>query len=122
MESTIQPGSTSALDPAKAPELAAALDLLWMRFLPEIRRRVELLAAAAADCAANRLAAAQCEAAHAAAHKLAGTLGTFNLAAGTVLAREFELHFAGGDAPDASSAGRLASIAAELRAIVDSRK
>ena len=36
---------------------------------------------------------AQREAAHAAAHKLAGTLGTFNLARGTELAREFELLF-----------------------------
>ena len=122
MESAAQPDSTSAFEPAKAPELAAALDLLWMRFLPEIRRRVELLAVAAADCADSRLSAARCEAAHAAAHKLAGTLGTFNLAAGTALAREIELHFAGGDTPDASSAGRLASLASQLRAIVDSRE
>jgi HPt (histidine-containing phosphotransfer) domain-containing protein len=121
MESTAQ-SENVASDRAKASDFAAALDLLWRRFLPEIRQRVELLAAAAADCAANQLSTAQCEAAHAAAHKLAGTLGTFNLAAGTELAREFELQFAGGDTPDARSAGRLASIAAELRAIVDSRK
>jgi HPt (histidine-containing phosphotransfer) domain-containing protein len=107
---------------APAPDLAAALDLLWMRFLPEIRQRVAILEEAALACAANQLSPAQREAAHAAAHKLAGTLGTFGLARGTDLAREMELLYSCENIPDAALAGRLANGAAELRSIVESRK
>ena len=116
MNPIAQPGDNAARD------LAAAIDLLWARFLPEIGERVGLLDAAATACAANQLSAAQCKAVHAAAHKLAGTLGTFNLARGTDLAREFELLFSGEDCPGPALAGRLTSIAAELRTIVESRK
>jgi HPt (histidine-containing phosphotransfer) domain-containing protein len=108
-----QPGSSAASN------LAAALDQLWTRFLPEIQNRVGLLEAAATSCAANQLSAEQRETAHAAAHKLAGSLGTFNLARGTDLAREFELALAGDAAPDPA---RLSNLAAELRTIIDSRK
>lgn len=111
-----QPGSSAASN------LAAALDQLWTRFLPEIRTRVDLLEAAAKACAANRLSAEQHEAAHAAAHKLAGSLGTFNLAHGTDLAREFELALADNPAPNPALSARLATLAAELRTIVDHRK
>jgi HPt (histidine-containing phosphotransfer) domain-containing protein len=119
MKPIAQPGQTAAPGNAAPPDLTAAIDLLWVRFLPEIRQRVGLLEAAATACAANQLSAAQRQAANAAAHKLAGTLGTFNLARGTVLAREFELLTTN---EDAASAQRLASIAGELRTIVDSRK
>jgi HPt (histidine-containing phosphotransfer) domain-containing protein len=112
----------AAPDRASPSELAAAIDKLWVRFLPDIRQRVDLLQAAAVACAANTLLASQREAAHAAAHKLAGTLGTFNLFSGTELAREFELAFSNQAALDSTLAERLASIAAELRMIVDSRK
>jgi HPt (histidine-containing phosphotransfer) domain-containing protein len=122
MKPVAQPDLSTHPNPAAAPDLAAALDLLWTRFLPEIRNRVELLETAAGACAANQLSAAQREAAHAAAHKLAGTLGTFNLARGTDLAREFEMLSSGEDATDSATAHRMVSIAAELRTIVDSRK
>jgi len=59
--------------------------------------------------------------AHAAAHKLAGTLGTFSLAQGTELAREFELLFAEEDGVDRALGERLTVVAAELRRIVESR-
>jgi HPt (histidine-containing phosphotransfer) domain-containing protein len=127
MTTTAQPGGGAASDADAVPDksaaqnLSAALDQLWVRFLPEIRLRVEILDAAAAACAANALSTEQREAAHAAAHKLAGTLGTFNLAHGTELAREFELLFAKEEAPESSVAGRLASLAVELRTIVEGR-
>jgi HPt (histidine-containing phosphotransfer) domain-containing protein len=92
--------------PAQA-NLAAALDRLWARFLPEIRERVAVV-----DAAEQKDAAAS------AAHKLAGVLGTFSLARGTELARELELQFSGTPA----SASQLASIASELRAVIDSRR
>ena len=122
MKPAAQSGSAAASDPARASGLAAALDVLWTRFLPEIRERVALLESAAVACAANQLSTPQREAAHAAAHKLAGTLGTFNLPGGTALARELELRFALDATLDAASAERLTSIAAELRTLVDSRK
>jgi HPt (histidine-containing phosphotransfer) domain-containing protein len=122
MNSGTQPGQMPASSAEDAVNLAAALDLLWVRFLPEIRERVGILEAAAADCAASQLSTAQVEAAHAAAHKLAGTLGTFSLGGGTELAREFELLFSNNEPPPASLAGHLAQMAAELRNLVDSRK
>ena len=128
MKTTVQSGGNEASDAPVAPDhsaaqnLSAALDQLWVRFLAEIRVRVDILDAAGAACAANELSAAQREAAHSAAHKLAGTLGTFNLANGTELAREYELLVSNEEGLDSSQGGRLSSIAAELRAIVASRK
>ena len=77
------------------PAMAAALARLWTRFLPEIENRVGLLETAAAALSVGTLTAEQREAAHDAAHKLAGTLGTFGLHRGTDLARQVELYFAG---------------------------
>jgi HPt (histidine-containing phosphotransfer) domain-containing protein len=107
---------------SETPDIAAILDQMWVRFLPEIRDRASVLASAAAALAAGDLQNPQREAAHSAAHKLAGILGTFNLAHGTELAREFEQLTAPGDALDAVLADKLVSIAAELRIIIDSRK
>jgi HPt (histidine-containing phosphotransfer) domain-containing protein len=108
------------MKPTSKSDLAAAIDLLWVRFLPEIRDRVAILESAAAALAAGGLTDSQRDAANDAAHKLAGTLGTFDLTRGTVLARELELHYSG-DA-DPALAASLASITAELRSIIDSRK
>lgn len=110
------PGNTAPAD------LASAIDLLWARFQPEIRKRVDLLHAAAIASAADQLTPEQREAVHGAAHKLAGTLGTFNLTRGTALAREFELLFSNEDTTDPSLSARLTAIATELRNIVDNRK
>ncbi len=70
-----------------------AMDGLWVRFLPEIKERVAVLEAAAQAAGEGTLTGKQREAAQAAAHKLAGVLGTFGLTRGTVLARELELTF-----------------------------
>lgn len=109
------------MEPIAAADLAAAMNRLWTRFLPQIRERVAILESAAAAHAANHLPHAQRQAAAAAAHKLAGTLGTFNLTRGTVLARELELLYASDSGPEQSLTEKLASIAAELRQLVDSR-
>jgi HPt (histidine-containing phosphotransfer) domain-containing protein len=109
-----------AANQAAPPALAAALERLWTRFLPEMRERASIVEAAMQSLAAGALTLNQREAAHAAAHKLSGTLGTFNLPRGTDLARELELAFAA--APDPASAPRLASLAAELRTLIETRK
>lgn len=107
---------------AAQPGLTAALDRLWARFLPEIRERVSVIESAVEALAAGPLSAGQRDAAASAAHKLAGVLGTFSLARGTELARELELQFSGetDSAPD--STPHLASIAAELRSLIEGRK
>jgi HPt (histidine-containing phosphotransfer) domain-containing protein len=101
------------------PELNEALDRLWKQFLPQIEERVATLEAAGRDLAGGRLTEHARDEAHAAAHKLAGVLGTFGLTKGTVLAREMEM-LCSGDA-DPAVAGELVHIAAQLRAIVQHR-
>jgi HPt (histidine-containing phosphotransfer) domain-containing protein len=108
--------------PDKAAEIAKALDGMWTRFLPEIRERVAALEAAAAALAGHTLTASQQHEARAAAHKLAGVLGVFNLPHGTALARELELLYSRESPLDPALGPRPAALAAELRATVESRK
>jgi len=95
---------------------------MWAKFLPLIEERVGVLESAAAAFAANRLSSEDRQAASAAAHKLAGVLGTFGLTEGTVLARELENLYTGQCDPDSALGARLNSIAAQLHAIVQYRK
>jgi HPt (histidine-containing phosphotransfer) domain-containing protein len=105
----------------ESPDLAAALNQLWIKFVPEIRERVAILENASHVLVAGEITTEQRETAHAAAHKLAGTLGTFNLARGTELARQFEYACATEESCAAADAQQLAAIAAEIRALIDSR-
>jgi HPt (histidine-containing phosphotransfer) domain-containing protein len=102
--------------------LSAALDRMWIQFLPQMQERVAILESAAQAFAAGQLSLDQHQAAQAAAHKLAGVLGTFGLTRGTVLARELEIMYSRQNDPDPELAERLASTAAELRTIVATRK
>ena len=122
MKPSAQSGGATASNAAAKPDLSAALDQLWTRFLPDIRQRVDVLQDAAVACTGNQLSTEQRIGAHAAAHKLAGTLGTFNLAHGSYLARQFELALASEEIPDAEFANRLADLAGELRSVIESRK
>jgi HPt (histidine-containing phosphotransfer) domain-containing protein len=110
------------VDPASESNLNAALDELWSRFLPLLLERVSTLEGAAAAFANRKLTTEQQEAAFSAAHNLAGVLGTFNLHRGTVLAREVEMLFGFARRHNRQLAQRLSSHAAELRAIVESRR
>jgi HPt (histidine-containing phosphotransfer) domain-containing protein len=101
--------------------LAHALDQLWLRFLPEIRQRVAVLASAAASVRAQTLTREEREGAHAMAHKLAGVLGTFSLTRGTELARELEETFSREGGLDADSAARITAIVAEIQTMVENR-
>lgn len=96
-----------------------ALDRLWKQFLPQIEERVTALESAAAALAADTLSHDQRDAAHAAAHKLAGILGTFGLTKGTVLAREAEVLYSGETDPEA--APQLTEIAKRLKELVAGR-
>jgi HPt (histidine-containing phosphotransfer) domain-containing protein len=102
--------------------LSEALDRMWVQFLPQMQERVAILETAAQAFAVDQLNIDQHQAAQAAAHKLAGVLGTFGLTRGTVLARELEILYSRQNDPDPQLAERLASTAAELRTIVATRK
>jgi HPt (histidine-containing phosphotransfer) domain-containing protein len=110
------------LNPVQQDALSQALDGLWAKFLPLIEERVALLGSAAAAFAAGRLPAEEVQAAGAAAHKLAGVLGSFGLARGTALARELETLYLSPSGPEPASGASLISMAAELRAIVQNRR
>ncbi|MGP8268523.1 MAG: Hpt domain-containing protein [Terracidiphilus sp.] len=110
------------MDPIGQPALNEALDRMWIQFLPQIKERLAILDSAAAAFAANQFTTPQREAANAATHKLAGVLGTFGLAKGTVLARKLEIMYSRDGGPDPALSEQLTSIAAELRAIIESRK
>jgi HPt (histidine-containing phosphotransfer) domain-containing protein len=99
--------------------MAEAMARLWAKFLPDIEQRVAVVEAAAQAAAAGTLSEADREAAHAAAHKLAGSLGTFGLQRGTELAREAELAFTGTAELDTQ---KLSAWIAELRILIDGRK
>lgn len=103
-------------------EISIALDSMWARYRSQILERVAVLEAAATAVAAKSFTAAEREAAHSAAHKLAGTLGMFNLMRGTDLARELELAYSQQSAPAPASGEHLASLAAELRTMIENRK
>ncbi len=92
---------------------------LWAKFLPEIERRAASLEAAAQALCDGSLSAELQTAAHADAHKLAGSLGTFGLQQGTELARQAELMLA--DSVTASESARLESIVRDLRVLIASR-
>jgi HPt (histidine-containing phosphotransfer) domain-containing protein len=110
--------------PGKPAALTEALDRLWIQFLPQMEERVAALEAASGSLAAGTLSPDLCAEAHAAAHKLAGVLGTFDLTRGTILAREAEMLFCCGPEtdPDPDAAVRLTAIARQLRTIVAGRK
>jgi HPt (histidine-containing phosphotransfer) domain-containing protein len=106
-------------EPSQQPSINEALDRLWKQFLPQIEERVAALERASTALAEDRLSHDQREAAHAAAHKLAGILGTFGLTKGTILAREAELLCSGETDPE--TAPQLGEIARRLKELVADR-
>jgi len=109
------------MDPHPEPDLNAALNQLWLRFRSNLIERVSTLESAAAAFADQKLSREQQEAAFAAAHNLAGVLGTFAMEHGTVLAHQLEMLFGFARRPNRQLAERLCSISAELRALIESR-
>ncbi len=115
-------------EPDEQPEavheaaIRQTLDRMWAKFLPDIRERAHVLDLAAKAAARGALTQAARADARSAAHKLAGTLGTFGLERGTDLARELELLYAGSEGLEGAKAERLAALAGEIKAMIESRK
>jgi HPt (histidine-containing phosphotransfer) domain-containing protein len=107
---------TSASD---SPSISAMLDQLWLKFRPQIEERVVVLEQAAAALAQGNLSPVLRAEAHSAAHKLAGSLGTFGLIPAGELARQAESICQSN--PAADSATYLLEIAAALRAEIAAR-
>jgi HPt (histidine-containing phosphotransfer) domain-containing protein len=105
--------------PTMPPSMQKALGRMWTKFLPEIEARLAIVESAAHALELGSLSAEEREAAHQAAHKLAGVLGTFGLHRGTELARQAELEFAG---ETRLLAADLSAWVAELRSLIESRK
>ncbi len=110
------------MDTGTHPDLADALNQLWLRHLSENLVRISILETAAAACTGGVLSHEQREAAISAAHKLAGVLGSFDLKEGTELARELEALYSKGNGPDAAAGPQLASLAAKLRFLAENRE
>jgi HPt (histidine-containing phosphotransfer) domain-containing protein len=108
-------------NPGQAAAIAAALDRMWVKFLPDLREHVRVLDAAAGALAAGELDDGLRSQAQGTAHKLAGSLGTFGLERGTDLARKLEIRYADGRLEPAD-AEQLALAAAEIRVMIESRK
>lgn len=104
------------------PSLTEALNRLWERFLPEFRERLNLLEPAAVELTENRLPPEVRNAAHSAAHKLAGVLGTFNLNEGTELARALEQIYAVDGDLEPTPRADVVEITAKLRGLIEGRK
>ncbi len=110
------------MDNSAQQSMAAAMDRLWTKYLPETEERVAVLEAANRALADDKLSKHHMDDAQSAAHKLAGVLGTFGLTRGTVLAREAEILYSGVDDLDPASLPRLVEIAQQIKAIVGNRK
>lgn len=95
---------------------------LWTQYFPKIEERVLELETAAASCVQGNLSEEQRNRAQAAAHKLAGVLGTFGLDRGTQLAREAELYYSERGNMTQGRAMRQAEIAAQIRASVAAKR
>ncbi len=95
-------------------DLQAGLVRLWFRHRQEIQRSVEEITTYAGATAHGTAVSDEAEVARRAAHRLAGTLGTFGLETGSQLAREIETMLDRRDPSAATDVARLAALAAEL--------
>ena len=109
------------MEPIAHPALDEAIQKMWEKFLPQMEERLAILEDAYAALAADLLTIEQRSAANAAAHKLAGVLGSFGLTRGTVLAREAEILYSGEPETDPDAAEQLRTITLELRRLIDER-
>ncbi len=106
---------------AEQAALTQAMDALWAKFLPQMQERMAKIDAANEAIAEGKLSEDQRAEANAAAHKLAGVLGTFGLTRGTVLAREAEVIYAGDIDTDPKAVEHLEGIARQLREMIEGR-
>ena len=108
-----------------SPEQAAlnqAMAALWVKYLPQMQERIAKIDLANQALAESKLTEDLRAEANAAAHKLAGVLGTFGLTKGTVLAREAEVIYGGDIDTDHHAHLHLQEISRQLREMIESHR
>jgi HPt (histidine-containing phosphotransfer) domain-containing protein len=117
----VAPPAESALaaKEAAAAKLQVMLAQIWRTNEPALMERIGAIRAAEANLREGSLDETARAAARNAAHKLAGILGTFGLAQGTVLARQAEQLL--DPPPGREQAPALAAILEELIALVEAK-
>jgi len=98
-------------------EVDPAFAEVWERNLPSLGAHVGTIERAARAVEEGGLGAGLTVDAHTAAHKLAGSLGSFGLARGSELARELERRFEPGRDPGDSR--EIARLVSELRGVIE---
>ena len=97
-------------------DLEAALARIWDRSRPLTRQRLERIEGAVGALERGRCADPSVEDAQHAAHQLAGSLGTFGLHDGTLLARQIEAEL-----KESRDPARVADLARRLRELLEPR-
>jgi HPt (histidine-containing phosphotransfer) domain-containing protein len=106
---------------ASAKEMEELLQVLWVKNYGILEERLKLIRDAYDRLAAGSLDEQTRDDAEAAAHKLAGILGTFGLPQGSALASKIETSLAKEMAVRPDFAGQLQSWLTELETIIASR-
>src|ERR1700729_3319920 len=106
-------------DPSESDQLRDALAAIWTRSRPALLERQATIARAVPALESGPDDPQLRESVRTEAHKLAGLLGTLGLPRGTELARAIEYRPEPGAPPPDD--GELRRLAADLRAVIESR-
>ncbi|HEV2349595.1 MAG TPA: Hpt domain-containing protein [Terriglobia bacterium] len=101
--------------PSADDKIKAAVFALWGRFQATMFARLSLIEQASGAALKGSLNDEQRSAAWNAAHKLAGSLGTFGLGEGSKLASQLEMMLEGGARFSPEESSRLKDLAEKLR-------
>lgn len=102
-------------------EMEALLQALWKQNYGVLQERLQLIRKASDQLAANALEDETRTDGEAAAHKLAGILGTFGLPQGSALASKIEGALGSAESAQACGAAQLQTWTEELEGVVASR-
>jgi HPt (histidine-containing phosphotransfer) domain-containing protein len=108
-------------DPEIASRMKTMLAQIWRNNVATIIERIATIRLAQASLRQGILDSEQREQARAAAHKLAGVLGTFGVPLGSALARRVEVLLEIDRSADPQDAVTLAELLQELAALVDAK-
>ena len=103
-------------------EMEALLQALWKQNYGVLQERLGLIRSVCEQLSAGRLEEQTRVEAEAAAHKLAGILGTFGLPNGSTLASKIEVSLGSPEAAERAGAPQVQSWLEELEAVVASRQ
>jgi HPt (histidine-containing phosphotransfer) domain-containing protein len=118
------PDPPKQTDPANGPDPAREIDdllqALWVKNLPILVERLNLIRTAKEKLDAGLLDEQSRKDGEEAAHKFAGILGTFGLPEGSILASKIEVVLAGNVSTCAQRTGELSSWVKELERVIAS--